>query len=101
MTVGPDLLHQRRQFLARKADVLATDVSDAGVSDGGVDLARIRDRAVVARQHEDEFSQSPTSPKLSDNFGYISGCEVKRQQSQEKSDASRSAETMTVAGEQA
>ena len=53
--VAADVGHQLAQLLARQPDVLAADVPHAGVRDRRVDLARVRERRVVAREHEDEL----------------------------------------------
>ena len=55
-----------------KPDVLAADVADARVGDRGVDLARVGQRDVVAREHEDELDHRPHFHKLSDNSVYSS-----------------------------
>jgi hypothetical protein len=55
VTVGPDVLHQRLQLVGGEADVLAADVTDPRIGDRGVHLARVRERDVIAREHEDEL----------------------------------------------
>jgi hypothetical protein len=55
VAVALDVVHQRPQLFRRQPEVLAADVPHAHGGDRPVDLAGIRQRDVVAGQHEDEL----------------------------------------------
>src|SRR4029453_14736937 len=68
-TPAADVVHEAREILTWQADVLASDVSQTHVGDGGVDVAGVVRGCIVSRQHEDELAHGYLlSIKMSDNL---------------------------------